>query len=270
MRHSRHDGGLHPVPVRRWWVRSNCGMWRCPACGPKKKAETLKTIRHGAKTGLAARPGQPLRFITLTYGADKDRSFDRHDDVIASSEDWRRLVQTLRRQGRQLEYVRVLERTKRGRIHIHAITWGDWLPKCTDAGRRKRHMPYGPGSGSPCYCTDAGGRPCIQKAAHDAGFGWVDVRKIRSSAAAASYVAKYLAKQSADNWPRHARRVSFSRRFADGLTLGAVHAAWVAEVRRRLAELGELEEIPAGVLWRYHPRSELSNTRAPPRPWLAR
>lgn len=261
-------GGARPFPRARGGVLSPCRRWRCPGCGPGKRAEALKLIRAGTQTGITRRPGQPLRLITLTYAGNVSRSFDRREDVISSSEDWRRLVQTWRRSGRELEYVRVLERTRRGRIHIHAITWGDFIPKCTNAGRRARGLPTGPGSGSPCYCSAE--RPCIQQMAWWAGFGWVEVRAIRSPRQAAAYVAKYLGKQSADDWPRYARRVAYSRRFADGLTLGSIHSAWVADVRSRLAELGHLEEIPAGALWRHHRPGELSGTRAPPRPWLAR
>lgn len=262
---------LSPAPGRprvleRGVVRSPCKRWRCTHCGTGKRAEALKLIRAGAQVGLSTRGGQPLRFVTITYGRDRDRRFDSRADVAASSEDWRRLVQTFRRNGRQMEYVRVLERTRRGRIHIHAITWGDWIPKCTDRGRRARKLPYGRGSGSPCYCT--AGRPCIQAMAWAAGFGWVEVRAIKSTTQAAAYVAKYLGKQSAADWPRHARRVAYSRKFAAGLTLGSIHDEWLGEVRARLGELGTLEEVPAGPLTRWEcltHAGQLNGTRAPPR-----
>lgn len=255
-----------PTVLERGAIRSPCKRWACAHCGTGKRAEAAKFITAGARHGVRARPRQRLRFVTITYGRDRDLRFNRPEDVKQSSEDWRRFVQLWRRQGRELEYVRVLEKTKRGRIHIHAITWGDWLAKCTNKGRRARGLPTGPGSGSPCYCTDE--RPCIQRLAWRAGFGWVEVRQIKSPERAVAYVAKYLGKQTAADWPRHARRVSYSRRFADGLTLGDIHAGWIAAVRERLAELGTLEELPTGPLrWEHvtHP-GELTDTRAPPRP----
>lgn len=255
-------GPKRPHVAARGVVRSPCKRWRCSHCGTGKRAEAAKFMHAGAAHGLALLPNQPLRFVTITYGRDRDMRFDRRADVRQSSEDWRRLVQMFRRHGRTMEYARVLERTKRGRIHIHAITWGDWIPKCTTAGRRNRGLPL---KGSPCYCTPE--RPCIQRMAWAAGFGWVDVKAIRSGGAAVAYVAKYLGKQTAGDWPRYARRMSYSRAFADGLTLGAVHAQWVADVRTRLAELGTLEELPTEPIRWHHLRTvgELTATRAPPR-----
>lgn len=256
---------LHPRVATRGVVRSPCKRWGCSHCGTGKRAEAAKLMHAGARHGLARDTRQPLRFVTITYGRDRDMRFDRAADVHQSSEDWRRLVQLFRRQGRTMEYARVLERTRRGRIHIHAITWGDWIPKCTNKGRRARGLPTGPGSGSPCYCPAE--RPCIQAMAWSAGFGWVEVRAIRSGASAVAYTAKYLGKQTTADWPRYARRMSYSRRFADGLTLGAIHQGWVAEVRSRLEELGELEEPPEGPLrWIHlHHPGALIDTRAPPR-----
>lgn len=291
-----YESDLKPYVLDKGVVRSPCKRWACTHCGTGKRAEAAKFMHAGAAHGLARDPRQPLRFVTITYGRDRDMRFDRADDVRQSSEDWRRLVQMFRRQGRTMEYARVLERTKRGRIHIHAITWGDWIPKCTDRGRRSRGLPTtreikaaaaksGPvrttgslptqsarnvgetpaAAASPCYCTEA--RPCIQRLAWAAGFGWVEVRAIRSSGSAVAYTAKYLGKQTTADWPRYARRISYSRRFADGLTMGDIHAGWVATVRARLAELGELEEVPEGpVRWIHlsHP-GEVYHTRAPPR-----
>lgn len=255
---------LYPVTLDGGVVRSPCKRWACAHCGTGKRAEAAKFIDAGARHGMRARPRQMLRFVTITYAGDRDMRFDRAADVRQSSEDWRRFVQLWRRQGRELEYVRVLEKTKRGRIHIHAITWGDWLPKCTNRGRRARGLPTGPGSGSPCYCTEE--RPCIQRLAWRAGFGWVEVRKIKSPGRAVAYVAKYLGKQTAADWPRYARRVSYSKRFADGLTLGAIHERWVADVRARLEERGELEELPGGLIrWEHLDSGYLADgTRAPP------
>ncbi len=245
-----------PTPVYLQWMRPDpgasktgpvlgitatpCKRWACEHCGRGKRAEALKLVRRVTEVGLQWNPRLMPRLITLTRPADKPNRLDDRVDCLNASEDVRELVKACRRSwsapGRThtLEYVRVFERTKRGRIHVHLLTWGHYVPKCHDAGRRAAGLPTGPGSGSPCYCPET--RPCIQRLAWRHDWGWVDVRRVRSSAMAAAYVAKYLGKATGDDWPRHARRLSYSRAAAGGLTLGAVHAAWIAEVHRRLAD----------------------------------
>lgn len=271
-----------PNPVPMVWAETRPGLWRtqrpltgtadvpckrwaCEHCGKGKRAEALKLIRAVARTGIKNYPRQPLRFITLTRPRDKPNHLGDREDCAGASADVRELVRAWRRSrgggpGHDLEYVRVLERTKRGRIHVHLLTWGHYVAKCTDKGRRSRGLPTGRGSGSPCYCTPA--RPCIQRLAWAHGWGYVDVRAVRSPRAAAAYIAKYLGKQSTDDWPRHARRLSYSRRASGGLTLAAVHAAWVAEVTARL---GGPDPWPR--VWRAVPVARvLPLDRAPPLP----
>lgn len=235
-------------PHRRGTIAVACKLWRCPDCGPGRRAEALTLIRQVARWGAMKRPRDPLRFITLTYPADVARSFDNPADVAASSRDFRELVKAWRRTGRTFEYVRVFERTKRGRIHIHVLMWGDYLPKCTDKGRRQRGLPTskdlrGTGYRPPCYCK---GR-CIQALAWRAGFGYVDVRAVRSAEQAAAYLAKYLAKQSVADWPRYARRLSCSSQASGGVRLMDIHARRVERARRRgLARCAQAAAIAAG------------------------
>lgn len=239
-----------------------CNRYDCRVCGPGRRARVHKLIRAGVRVGLGAMPNHPARLITVTYPRRDDRSFDRAADMRAASEDWRRLVQRMRRAGVVLEYGRVVERTKAGRIHLHAITWGSYVPKCTDRGRRARGLQTGRGSGSPCYCAES--RPCIQRAAWAEGFGWVEVRRIRSPKGASSYVAKYLSKQGADHrWPKYARRFSYSRRFAAGLTLGAIDADWREFLRARAAVAGVVM-MPPPTYWR---DGILSRRQWQRRPW---
>lgn len=228
------DGDRRPWRREVWFP---CKRYDCEACGPKRRARLHKLIRAGVKYGMETNPGSPPRFVTLTYPVREDRSFDSAADMKAASQDFRRVIQRLRRSGVVIEYGRVVERTRTGRIHIHVISWGSYIPKCTDRGRRARGLPYGRGSGSPCYCTEQ--RPCIQRAAWAEGFGWVEVRKINSPKGASSYVAKYLSKQGSDHrWPKYARRFSYSRSFAGGLTLGIIDLEWLLEMTERAAAAG--------------------------------
>lgn len=242
------DSTRCPTPVYLAWIEdtgagvtaSPCKRWACEHCGKGRRAEALKLIRHVADTGLAWDPRQPLRFVTLTRPMTTPADIHNPDDWQRASVDLAEMVKAARRwwsrpdAAHKLEYVRVTESTRRGRIHLHLITWGHWVPKCTDRGRRRAGLPTGPGSGSPCYCPET--RPCIQRLAHRHGWGWVEIRRIRSPKQAASYLAKYLGKQTAHDWPRHVRRLSYSRHASGGATLGNIHAAWVADVRRRLAD----------------------------------
>ena len=274
-----------PTPVYLEWIRPEpgasasgpvlgitatpCKRWACEHCGKGKRAEALKLIRAVAETGNAWDPSQPARLITLTRPADKPNRLDDRDDCLDASDDVRELIRAWRRQGRTLEYVRVFERTKRGRIHVHLLTWGHYVTKCHDAGRRRAGLPTGRGSGSPCYCTTE--RPCIQRLASAHGWGWVDVRAVRSPGHAAAYVAKYLGKATGDDtWPRHARRLSYSRNASGGLTLGAIHAHWIAEVHKRMGDASHntaghvTDRVFIGIV----PRPSIAHPRRPrPPPW---
>lgn len=240
-----------PTPIYLAWVSEDnsqagatgvpCKRWRCSECGKGKRAEALKLIRAIAATGQAWDPRQPLRLITLTRPRAKPNDLSDRDDCRRASEDVRELIKAWRRGGRTLEYARVLERTKRGRIHVHLLVWGHYVAKCSNRGRRARGLPTGPGSGSPCYCSDD--RPCLQRLAWAHGWGWVDVRhprcadchtrgrrRCRHPEGVVGYVAKYLTKASDETWPRHARRLSYSRAASGGLTLGLIHEGWIAQV----------------------------------------
>ena len=276
-----------PTPVYLEWIRPEpgasktgpvigitatpCKRWACEHCGKGKRAEALKLIRAVAETGNAWDPSQPARLITLTRPRDKPNRLDDRDDCLDASTDVRELIRSWRRQGRTLEYVRIFERTQRGRIHVHLLTWGHYVTKCHDAGRRRAGLPTtkeikaarqrrgsdggptrsagsfptqsarpvvgetpDPAAAAPCYCTTE--RPCIQRLAWAHGWGYVDVRAVRSPGHAAAYVAKYLGKATGDDWPRHARRLSYSRNASGGLTLGAIHARWVAHILAKVAE----------------------------------
>ncbi len=211
----------HPVTLHKWVGLSttprevfvSCKRYSCPVCVRGRKA---RLARHVLAVAVAASEHHSrLRFLTLTYPLGVPASVDSRDDVIATSQRFRHFAQIIRRDlGLTFQYARVLEATKRGRIHVHALVWGDYLPKCSDRGRRARGLPTGRGSGSPCYCPAT--RPCLQRAAWRAGFGWADIKQVTDSDAAIRYVLKYITKQAdRDHWPLSARRYSYSRGAAD-------------------------------------------------------
>jgi len=213
-----------PPTLRGAPIATNCKRLSCSACGRRRRAEILKHIRAGVATD------DPARFLTFTYPSHADRGATA-DGIAAANQDFRYLIQEMRRRGLVIEYAKVIEFTERGRIHLHALTRGSFLPKCNNAGRVKRGISTGAGSGSPCYCSAAA--PCIQSLAWSAGFGFVDVRRVHNPEAAAAYIAKYLTKSCADTrWPKYARRYTTSKRWAK-ITLAGIHRQWVEQLRAR-------------------------------------
>lgn len=238
-------GSAGAGPIAGPTAAIRCWRWSCESCGPRRRVEVLKQVRLGADVSH----DQPLRFLTVTFPRDVGATFDRAG-VAEVNERFRRFIQQLRRQHISAEYAKTLETTKRGRLHVHAILRGSYLPKCTHAARRRHGLDpksgecvcYGSTAAATCRnpkCRDlrAHGRRCIQRIAWDMGLGFVEVRKITSREAAAAYVAKYLTKASPNvhngrPWPKYARRYTASRRWASK-TLGQIHREYVDDLRRR-------------------------------------
>ena len=246
-------------------IATNCKRLICPSCGPRRRAEILKHIRAGFHAD------EPLRFLTFTYPWETGYE-STAERVAAANRDCRYFVQELRRRGFVVEYAKVIEFTKQGRVHMHALTRGSFIPKCTNAGRIKRGMPYGAGSGSPCYCSSD--RPCLQALAWSAGFGFVDVRHVRNPEAAAAYIAKYLTKSCEDQcWPKYARRYTTSRRWA-AITLTGIHRQWIEHLQTKFGHIQAIATPPAEVIrWQFiqppHNREHVIWCHGPPRPTLA-
>jgi hypothetical protein len=183
----------------------------------------------------------------------------------------------VRRTYGPLDYYAVKEHTKRGRLHLHALATGTYLPKC------RRTLPGGCIHGcAPCPaggCHRAGGclavptrRPCIQALAWRVGLGFVDVRMVHGEGAgAARYVGKYLGKQHIGQpWPRYSRRCSYSRNLAPGVTIGRLSAEWSERSYRLGVEAGHIRPPthPFDGRTRYRLLDQLRR-RGPPAAWLS-
>lgn len=255
-------------------IAKACGRWNCVACGIGKLIEVRRHIQVGINHWLQAGPSGRARFLTVTYPNSRDLRFEDPEDFKKAARDFRNLIGELRVLGYQVEYCKACESTKTGRIHIHAIVVGDYLPKCTPRGAHKRGITNR--ATKECYCTEE--RPCIQRIAHRFGMGWVDIRVVRNPRHGANYLSKYITKTSRyRQYPRYARRYSYSRGFAP-VTLADIHQEWVDKV---LAEI-DIERKDQGlpprpvVLW-WEPelphlrpaeliRSLLQDPRGPPVP----
>lgn len=275
----RTTGEITPVTE----IAARCRSWTDPGCGLRLRGLHVDLV----KAGIAhhAERGRFARFLTITFPADDGAQVDVARDVARCSAIVARFIQEIRRTHTpRIEYYAAKEATKRGRLHVHLVTTGPYLRKCSHRGQAGGcHGPNG--------CITNHRRPCIQATAHRLGLGWVDVRRITGAGEAAAYVAKYLGKQVGQQWPHYSRRSTYSmgrlvcdthpdqagRRccpdahritgYAPTLTIGAL---WAQANRRALISgylaghitLDDLDDHEAVDLWEYAGRAE--PPRAPP------
>ena len=226
-------------------IEARCKSWRCEGCGRRLRQLHGQLIEAGFYEHLNQRGERFARFLTVTWPTDTGARLASAADCAATSAMFRRFVQEIRRHySPRMEYYVVKEPTRRGRLHLHAVTFGPYFRKC------RRTLP---GTGDPCHrpggCqAGPGRRPCVQAIAHRVGLGWLDVRVVRGQRHAAAYVAKYLGKDHIGHpWPRHSRRASYSRDFAP-TTIGRLGAEWSARALAAGIAAGHLRprELPEG------------------------
>ncbi len=141
----------------------SCKRWRCPTCGPRN-ARILKRRLSNLDTN---------RFVTLTYKLGPDETPQEAATNIKAA--WVKLHKRILRRLNQtdVKYVLVIEWTQLNSPHLHCLLKSSFLPQ------RWLSRNWRECSGAPI----------------------VDVRRIRSAASAAAYLAKYLSK-TADGVPR--------------------------------------------------------------------
>lgn len=152
-------------------VAVTCKRWGCRFCG-QQKTRKLASI---------AAEAQPNAFITLTvdpklYQSPRE-SFDQTRRLVGA------LAQRIRRNYGKIEYMRVLEVTKKGWPHYHL------LARC----------PFIPQKELSTHWAELSGAPIV------------DIRKVKKNADVYFYVVKYLSKQAYIQWTT--RRVTMSKGF---------------------------------------------------------
>ena len=99
---------------RRIIVNTNCKTWECLSCRDRIRALFKMRVRTGVyRLGRCA-------FMTITYQAESKRLEDAH----CVSKDWRELSRRLSRnepEVRAMEWLRVMELTKKGVPHHHLV-----------------------------------------------------------------------------------------------------------------------------------------------------
>jgi len=148
-----------------------CKQWSCPYCCRRKIAEL------SART----RDAKPNRLMTLTIDPklyeDPRAAFDATRTQVPE------LIRCLRKRFGDIEYLRVTELTHRGFPHYHLLLRSGYLPHAVVKSEWTR----------------------LTKAII------VDLRQVKQSFAAYTYLLKYLSKLHRIEWTE--RHVSYSRSF---------------------------------------------------------
>lgn len=148
-----------------------CKQWGCPHCARQKIADLARRTR-GAK---------PNRLLTLTV--DPKRYETPREAFDATRSQVPELIRRLRKRFGEIEYLRVTELTRRGFPHYHMLIRSGFLPQ-----------------------------PVVKKDWNElTGAIIVDLRQVKQSFQAYTYLVKYLAKLHKIEWTE--RHVSYSRSF---------------------------------------------------------
>lgn len=134
-----------------------CRAWTCPKCAPRRRRQLIADAMDGA----------PNRFVTLTVNP---HCFDSAAERGARlSKAWRDYVKHWRRlrPSQALQYLVVVELTKRGEPHLHIMIRGGRVPQAELSK----------------FMNEAIGAPIV------------DVRMVRDQTQVAQYVSKYISKR---------------------------------------------------------------------------
>jgi len=179
---------LYDLDSERWHLfEVSCKVWDCPVCGPRKTWHLCRRIATA----------KPNRFLTLTSHHHASRTPKQVWDETRFQ--LPELIRTLRKRTGPLEYCRVIEETKSGYPHYHLLLRSGFIPQQTISTIWQ----------------------------HLTGAFIVDIRKVDPNLRVASYIAKYLAKQTKLSFTN--RRVTQSRGFFP--TAGPVEPSpynWIA------------------------------------------
>jgi len=147
------------LPRERLAKALKCRSWGCEHCQPERKAQLLAKAACGA----------PTRFLTLTVNPHIGEGPEDRLRLLANA--WRLVLKRLRRHypGKSIEFLAVVEETKKGEPHLHILL----------------RAPYLPQSLISAWMAEIIESPIV------------DIRKIDSIKKAVLYVAKYIAKKPA-------------------------------------------------------------------------
>lgn len=160
------------------FFRPNCKMWACDYCG-QKRGRYFKFVAASGHDELSA-AGRKVYFATVTSRADL-RTMEKGLKRWRSN--WPKLLRRMKREGGFCAYLQIPEQCDDGAFHVHLLT------------------------------TSTITERWLKDNAAKTGFGYIaDYQQVKTAGRAASYVAKYLTKDSHQlEWPKYTRRVNLSR-----------------------------------------------------------
>lgn len=202
----------YQIEGKRYGVTQGCcNHWDCPGCGQIRAKTEYARIVHGIHELSATYPQMWFQTITcqgkhMSQG-EADAGYLQWTNKLLDS--YRARVKA---HGGHWAYVQVTERQKRGLPHSHFLT--TFRPdKLYITVIEKWKMIKGEKT---TVQEEVIRSQWMDKAVVRSGLGeQYDLSQVRSEAAAARYVAKYMFKQTAfdSNWPKGWRRVRYSQSF---------------------------------------------------------
>lgn len=146
-------------PSKTTAICLKCRSWTCEHCRPERRRQLMAQAASGA----------PNRFITLTINPREPGTPDEHLKMLSHA--WRVIVQRLRRRNpkKAIEYLAVVEATKRGEPHLHILFRGPFVKQSVLS----------------TWMNELTGSPIV------------DIRRIKNTREVVRYVAKYITKQPA-------------------------------------------------------------------------
>jgi hypothetical protein len=181
-----------------------CKSRRCSWCGRFLQLASYVVLADGIAQAQAE--GRLVRFVTLTDTAAGEGT------VASFYSSWHRLTQRLKRRGKLGATARVLETTRRGKLHIHALIaeserGGGYIEQ---AELSRLAVASGFGRVTDIRLVGAVGEPCALP-------GYLAEKAV---VAEAKEVARYCAKQGADRLAElggeRVRPLNLSRDWAGG------------------------------------------------------
>lgn len=168
-------------------VSTTCNTWSCVACRDKNNRRFRTTVSSGCSTlGRCA-------FITITYKAGSERL--RRAGCV--QRDWQALSRRLKKHSpwvSQLEWLRVVERTKKGTPHLHLLMGTIPQEKRINCWRRS-DFKVGVFQERMAMCGCLSHEVARSWRAVTRGESWIVFGiPVTSAKGAASYLGKYLAK----------------------------------------------------------------------------
>lgn len=202
-------------------VRVSCKQWGCPCCRHKNAKNWRAYLLDTFNKRFAFH-----KWCFLTITAHPKAHITPEMTIRNLSQGWKLLYdRLLRRYGKEsMEYVRIFERHKSGKFHMHILlSCGEAYDKCAFIIRKKSDEFRHP------ECT------FLRMACAGVGLGWrahiTRVRDIQSGSQSVGlvvgYLCKYMSKDMASfPFPKHKRRIQTSRRVGSPATNAKGTGVW--------------------------------------------